>query len=111
MRLVKPLGLFTHVGQINLVVNLDLLGQVVNPVGHLLRRRTTVVTVELDPEIVVGSTGVMRRSEQDSTVRLSRSDHGGCGGSGEDGVLSDDEGRDTVSCSDSDDLLDGFGGL
>jgi hypothetical protein len=93
------------------VVNLDLLGQIVDPVGHLLRCGATVVTVELDSEIIIGSTGVMRRSEQDSTVCLSRSDHGGCGGSGENGILSDDEGRDTVSGGDPDDLLDGFGGL
>ena len=101
----------THVGQVNLVVNLDLLGQIVNPVGHLLGGRTSVIAVELDSEIVLRSTGVMRRSEQDSTIRLSRSDHGGCCGGREDGVLSYDKGGDTVTGGNPDDLLDGFGGL
>ena len=101
----------THVGQVHLVVDLDLLGQVVDPVGDLFRCGTTVIAVELDSEIVVGTTGVVRGGEEDSTVSLSRPDHGGHGRGGEDGVLTDDQRRDAVTRSESDDLLDGLGGL
>lgn len=93
------------------MVNLDLLGQLVNPVGHLFRGRTSVITVELDSKIVLGATGVVGSGQQDSTVGLSRPDHGRYRRGGEDGVLPDDQGGDAVTRCETDDLLDGFGGL
>lgn len=101
----------THVGQVHLVVNVNLLGQLVNPVGDLLRCRSTVVTVELDPEIVIRTTGVVGGGKEDPTVGLSRPDQGGDGRGGEDGVLADDQRGDAVTGSETDDLLDGLGGL
>jgi hypothetical protein len=101
----------THVGQVHLVVNVNLLGQLVNPVGDLLRCRSTVITVELDPDIVVRPTGVVGGGEEDPTVGLSRPDQGGDGWGGEDGVLADDQRGDAVTGSETDDLLDGLGGL
>jgi Ca2+-binding RTX toxin-like protein len=94
-----------------LVVDLDLLGQLKDPVGNLFGGGTTVVTVELDTEIVVGSTRVVGSGEQNSTVRLSRPDHGRSSRGGENGVLTDDQLSDTVTGGDPDDLLNGFGGL
>jgi hypothetical protein len=102
---------FTHVGQVHLVVNVNLLGQLVDPVGNLLRGRSTVVTVELDAEIVVRTTGVVGGGEEDPTVGLSRPDQGGDGRGGEDGVLADDQRGDAVTGSETDDLLDGLRGL
>lgn len=102
---------FTHVGQVHLVVNVNLLGQLVDPVGDLLRRGSTVITVELDAEIVLRPTGIVGGGEEDPTVGLSRPDQGGDGWGGEDRVLADDQRGDAVTGSETDDLLDGLGGL
>lgn len=82
-----------------------------DPVGDLLRCRSTVGDVELDTEIVIGSTGVVGSGQQDPTVRLPRSDHGGYSGGGKDGGFTDDEVLDFVTSSESEDLLDDLGGL
>jgi hypothetical protein len=101
----------THIRKFNLLVTLDLGSDLVNPVGDLLRGGSTVLTIELDSEIVIGSTGVMGSGQQDPTVRLPRSDHGGYSGGGKDGGFTDDEVLDFVTGSESEDLLDDLGRL
>ena len=93
------------------MVNVNLLGQLVNPVGDLLRGRSTVITVELDAEIVLRPTGVVGSGEEDPTVGLSRPDQGGDGWGGEDRVLADDQRGDAVTGSETNNLLNGLGGL
>jgi hypothetical protein len=62
----------THIRKFNLLVTLDLGSDLVNPVGDFLRGGSTVLTVELDSEIVIGSTGVVGSGQQDPTVVLAR---------------------------------------
>ena len=53
----------------------------------------------------------MARREEDTAGGLARADDVRDGGGGEDAVLSDDEVRDSVACSDLDDRLDALGGV
>jgi len=59
-----------HVIKLDELVFRDSLGDLVNPVGDLLGCGSTVGDVELDTEIVVGSTGVVARRQQDTTIGL-----------------------------------------
>lgn len=53
-----------------------------DPVGDLLGCGSTVGDVELDTEIVVGSTGVVARRQQDTTIGLLLPDQSRYSGSG-----------------------------
>lgn len=97
-----------QVWQVHRLVRLELLGDFVNLVGHVFRCRSTVVAVELDTKVIIGSTGVVGRGEEDTTVRLSGSDQGGCGRGGEDGVFTDQDFLDTVGSRDPQDDLGCF---
>jgi len=99
----------THLRQVDELVLLDGLGDLVDRVGHSLRRRSTVLHVVLDSEVGVGSSGVVRGSEEDTTGSLAVTDDMRDGGGGEDAVLSDDELRDAVTGGELDDLLDDLG--
>lgn len=112
----RAVGESTLLGQVEIrqvhgLVRLDLLGNFVNLVGHVLRRRSTVVAVKLDAEIIVGSSRVVRGRKKDTAVRLSGPDQGRGGGRGEDGLFTDEDLLDSVTGSKSEDDLRGFGGL
>ncbi len=49
----------TYIGQLHHLVFLDILSEVVDLVRHLLRSRSTIGDIELDPEVIVRTTGVM----------------------------------------------------
>lgn len=66
--------------------------------------------VVLDSKVVVGSSGVVRSGQEDTSVGLVRPDDVRDGGSGEDGVVSDDELGDAVTGGETDDGLDGLSG-
>lgn len=72
---------------------------------------SSVGGVELDTKVGVGSTGVVRGGQEDTTVRLVLSDESGDGRCGENGVLADDHLGDSVGSSNSQDDLHGFGRL
>lgn len=70
------MALWTHVWELDDLVLGDSLGDLVDPVGDFLWCGSTIGNVELDSEIIIGSTGVMTRREQDTTVGLFASDQG-----------------------------------
>ena len=92
------------------LVSIDRLGDFVNLVRHVLGRRPTVGHIVLDAKVVVGTTRVVTRREEDTTVGLVLSDHVGGGGGGQDRVLADDELFHAVGGSDLENGLDGLGG-
>ena len=91
-----------------MLVLLDLRGDFVDLVGNILGGRSTVGSVELDTEIVVRSTWVVRGSEEDTTVGLVGSDQGRNGWGGEDSVLANNDVLDTVTGSETEDDLGSF---
>lgn len=60
----------THVRKLDKLVFRDSLGDLVDLVGDLLWSGSTVGDVELDTEIIVGSTGVVARRQQYTSVGL-----------------------------------------
>ena len=100
--------LATYVLEVDLLVLLDVSGDVVDLVGDILRSRSTVGSVELDTKVVVRSTWVVRRGKEDTTIGLVRSNQGGDGRGGEDRVLTDDDVLDTVTGSETENDLGSF---
>jgi hypothetical protein len=92
------------------LVSLDRLGNLVNLVRHALGRRPSVGHIVLDPKVLVGSTRVVARREEDTPVGVVLSDHVGRGGGGQDRVLADDELGHAVGGPDLEDSLDGLWG-
>mmetsp|Transcript_68025 Transcript_68025/g.188232 ORF Transcript_68025/g.188232 Transcript_68025/m.188232 type:complete len:324 (-) Transcript_68025:720-1691(-) len=92
-------------------VFLDGLGVLEDSVGHLLRRRTAVLDVVLDTEVLVGSARVVRGGEDEGTERrhvrrTALADDGGHGRSRQDTVLANPDAVDTVGNRHLDDDLD-----
>lgn len=111
MRTKSFVYLAAHVGQIHLLVLLDILRHLVDGIRHLLRRRSTIRNVKLDSEVIIRSTGVVRCSKQDTAVRLPRTNNGGNSWGGDDGIFTNDDVLDPVCCGDTEDDLARFGRL
>jgi hypothetical protein len=82
----------------------------VDLVGNLLRGGSSVGDVELDTEIVVGSTRVVARSQQDTTISLLAPDQSRDSRGGKNRVLTKDNVLDTVTGSELEDDLHGLRG-
>ena len=94
-----------YIWKVDSLVLLDVLSDLVNLVGDILRSGTTVGSVELNTKVVVGSTRVVRGGKEDTTVSLERADEGRDSWGGDNGVLSDDNVLDTVGSTDAEDDL------
>ena len=81
-----------------------------NPVGDLLGCGSTVGDIELDTEIVVGSTGVVARRQQNTTIGLLLPNQSRDSGGREDRVLSEDNVLDSITGRKLENDLDSFGG-
>ena len=81
-----------------------------DPVGDLLGCGSTIRDVELDTKIVIGSTGVMARSQQDTTIGLLLPDQSRDSGGREDRVLSENNVLDSITGRKLENDLDSFGG-
>ena len=88
-----------HVIKLDELVLGDGLGDLVDPVGDLLWCWSTVGDVELDTEIVIGSTGVVTCRQQDTTIGLFAPDQSGNSRSRKDRILTEDNVFDTVTSS------------
>ena len=100
----------TYVRELDELVLGDSLGDLVDPVGDFLGCGSTVGDVELDTEIVVGSTGVVARGQQDPTISLLLPDQSRDSGGREDRVLSEDNVLDSITGRKLENDLDGLGG-
>ncbi len=97
-------------GKLNDLVAGDSLRLFEDLVRDILRSRPAVRDVVLDTEIRVGSSRVVTGSKKNTTVRLVLADDVRGSGGREDGVLADDELRNTVSRTDLQNCLDGLRG-
>lgn len=100
----------TYIGELDELVLGDGFGDLVNPVGDLLRCRSTIGNVELDTEIVIGSTGVMTCRQQNTTIGLLASDQSRDSWGGEDRVFAEDNVFDSITGGKLENDLNGFGG-
>lgn len=80
-------------------------------IGHILGGRSTIGSVELDTKVIIGTTGVVRSSEEDTTIGLEGSNKGRTSGGGEDGVLAENDVLDAVGSTDTEDNLGSLGRL
>lgn len=101
----------TYIRQVDLLVLLDVVGNLVDSIGHILGGRSTIGSVELDTKVIIGATGVVGSSEKDTTVGLEGSNKGRTSGRGEDGVLAENDVLDAVGSTDTDDNLGSLGRL
>lgn len=92
------------------LVTLDDLRNLVNLIRNTFRCRTTVRDVVLDSKVIIGASGVVARSEQDTTVRLVFADDIGCCRCGEDRIFSNDELLHPICGPDPQDSLNGLWG-
>lgn len=74
-------------------------------IGHILGGRSTIGSVELDTKVIIGTTGVVRSSEEDTTIGLEGSNKGRTSGGGENGVLAENDVLDAVGSTDTEDNL------
>ena len=98
----------TYRVQLNNFVLRDGLGPLEDLVGDILRSGTTIRYVVFDTEVVVWSAGVMRGSQEDTTIGLVLPDDIRRGGGRKNSVGADDKLRDLVCGGDLDDDLDGL---
>ena len=98
----------TYLSKLENLVLGDGLGLLKDFVGDVLRSGTTVGYIVLDTEVVVWSTGVVRRRKKDTTIGLVLPDDVRRGGSRKDPVSADDKLGHAVRGSDLDDNLDGL---
>ena len=102
--------LFRHayIWKVDLFVLFDILGDLVDLVCDILWSWSTVRSVELDTEIIVWSSWIVRSGQQDTSVGLEGSNQGRDSRGGQDGVLTNDDVLDTVTGSELKDDLRGF---
>ena len=120
-----------HIRKVHLLVFLDVLSDLVNVIRHFLGSRTSIGYVELDTKVVLWTTGIVRRSQEDTSVCFEGSKRFGISlftflywrkgcdvpdecrnsRSGEDGVLSNGHSFDPIGGSDPQDHLSDLGGL
>lgn len=80
-------------------------------IGHILGGRSTIGSVELDTKVIIGTTGVVRSSEEDTTIGLEGSNKGRTSGGGENGILAENDVLDAVGSTDTEDNLGSLGRL
>ena len=98
----------TYVSKLENLVLCDGLGLLKYFVGDVLGSGATVRYIVLDTEVVVWSTGVVRRCKKDTTIGLVLPDDVRRGGSRKDPVSADDKLVHAVRGGDLDDNLDGL---
>lgn len=81
----------THLRLLDHFIAFNLLRPLVDLVRHVLRSWPSIRYVVLDTKVVVRTSGVVTRREQDTTIRLVFPDHVRCSRGRQDTILSNDE--------------------
>jgi hypothetical protein len=98
-----------NIGDVGDLVGCDGLGGLVDLVGDAFRCRCTVCEVVLDTEVLVGASGIVASSQQDTTSGLAYADDVASSWCAEDAILADQQLLDTVGGTDLGDQLSDFG--